>query len=102
MELREIYRYTGVLYGVNLVASFITFLVMIVISRAVSKEALGTYGLFQAYLLMAVYMSGFGVSSGIVKFVAGRHVDIKQIHTLLACVLSAMAVVFLLTGAVLI
>jgi O-antigen/teichoic acid export membrane protein len=102
MELREIYRYTGVLYGVNLVASFITFLVMIVISRAVSKESLGTYGLFQAYLLMAVYMSGFGISSGIVKFVAGRHVDIKQIHTLLAYVLSAMTVVFLLAGAVLI
>ncbi|HLQ24647.1 MAG TPA: oligosaccharide flippase family protein [Acidiferrobacterales bacterium] len=101
MELREIYRYTGVLYGVNLVASFITFLVMIVISRAISKEALGIYGLFQAYLFMSIYMSGFGISSGIVKFIAGRQVDIKQMHTLLAYVLSAMAAVFLSAGAIL-
>jgi O-antigen/teichoic acid export membrane protein len=102
MELKEIYRYTGMLYGVNLVSSFITFLVMIFITRVVSKGDLGIYGLFQAYIFISVYMSGLGVSSTIVKFVAQRHVDITQIHTLLACILAAMAVVLITAGTILI
>lgn len=102
MQLKEIYRYTGVLYGVNLVSSFITFLVMILITRAISKQDMGLYGMYQAYLLMCVYMSGFGVSSAIVKFVAQRHVPIEQIHTAVGRVLGLMLVVFLALGAILV
>lgn len=102
MDLKEIYRYTGLLYGANLVSSFITFLVLILITRAISKEGMGLYGLYQAYLLMCVYVSGLGVSSTIVRFVAQRRVPIAQIHTLIGRIWLAMAAVFLTAGGVLI
>lgn len=100
MKLKEVYRYTGTLYSVNLVASMVTFVVMILISRDISKEAMGAYGLFQAYFLLGAYFTGLGINQTIVKYVAERRVDPRCMHALLARVLGIMAGVFLVAGAV--
>lgn len=102
MKVREIYNYAGTLYAINLATSAITFLVMILMSRAISKEALGTYGLFQAYFLVGVFATGLGMSQGIVKYVAGGEVDVRQIHSLMAIVLAVLAAALISAGIVLI
>lgn len=102
MKIRELYSYAGTLYAVNLVASFITFVVTIVLSREVSKADMGAYGLFQAYFLLAVSASGgFSISRTIVKYVAERKVALLQIHTLIGLLVGAMLLLSLAVGAAL-
>lgn len=102
MQLKEVFRYTGTLYAVNLLASAVTFVVVIFISREISKEAMGAYGLFQAYFLAGAYFSGMGVSPTLVKYVAAREVDIRQIHSVLLQYLGAIAVVLIGAGSALV
>lgn len=103
MKIRELYNYAGTLYAVNLIASFITFVVMIVLSREVSKADMGAYGLFQAYFLLAVSASGgFSISRTVVKYVAERRVVLSQIHTLIALLLVAMLLLSLFVGSLLV
>jgi O-antigen/teichoic acid export membrane protein len=102
MKIREVYNYAGTLYAVNLIASFITFVVMIVLSREVSKADMGAYGLFQAYFLLAVSASGgFSISRTIVKYVAERKVPLSQIHTLIGLWVGGMLLLALLVGSLL-
>lgn len=99
MRIRDIYRYAGTLYAVNLAASGLTFVVMILVSRAISKEAMGTYSLFLAYFYILVAFSGFGISQSLVKHIAERRVDLRELHSLLAGVLTVMTVLFIGVGA---
>lgn len=101
MKPGDIYRYGGLLYGVNLLTSFVTFMVTILLARAITKEELGMYGLFQAYFVLAGAITSFGLSQSIVKFVAERSVDVREIHTLVGAVVGVMAVVLTLAGAAL-
>lgn len=99
MKIRELYNYAGTLYAVNLIASFITFVVMIVLSREVSKGDMGVYGLFQAYFLLAVSASGgFSFSRTVVKYVAERKVPVSQIHTLVGLWVGGMWLLASLVG----
>lgn len=98
MRLADIYRHGGLLYGVNLLTSFVTFVVMILVSRAVSKEELGMFALFQAYFVLSGGLTGLGVSQSVVKFVAGRAIDERQIHTLIAWILAILSGMLLLAG----
>ena len=98
MRIREIYHYAGTLYAANLAASGLTFVVMILTSRAISKEAMGAYGLFQAYFFIMVAFSGFGISQTLVKHIAERRVDLRELHTLLALALGAMSLFFFGAG----
>ena len=102
MQLKEVFRYTGTLYAVNLFASAVTFVVMIFISREISKEALGAYGLFQAYFLAGAYFSGLGISPTLVKYVAAREVDIREIHSLVFRYLGVAAAVLITAGIILV
>lgn len=102
MKLKDVYRYTGALYAANLFASGITFLVMIWLSREISKEALGAYGLFQAYFMLGAYATGLGVNQTLVKYVAERQVPLAEIHSFLATLIAGMSVLFIAAGAALI
>lgn len=102
MKLKDVYRYTGTLYAVNLLASGLTFLVMIWLSRQISKEALGAYGLFQAYFMLGAYVTGLGVNQTTVKYIAERKIPLTEIHSLLATVLTAMVAAFVGGGLLLI
>lgn len=102
MRIRDIYRYAGTLYAANLGASALTFAVMILVSRAISKEALGAYGLFQAYFFILVALSGFGISQSLVKHIAERRIDLRELHSLLAVALILMSIVFVGVGALLV
>ncbi|MHB1587177.1 MAG: lipopolysaccharide biosynthesis protein [Acidiferrobacteraceae bacterium] len=92
MKLREIYRYTGLLYGANIATSFITFLVTVLITRHISRSEFGMYGLFQAYFLLFAYTAGLGVSQTTVQFVAGRRLPLAQLHSLVGAALALISV----------
>ena len=93
MKLREIYGYTGVLYGANLLSSFVTFLVTIVVTRHVSRTEFGMYGMFQAYFLVFAYVFGLGISQATVKFVASGRLALAEVHSLLAWALGSIAII---------
>ncbi|HET9122200.1 MAG TPA: oligosaccharide flippase family protein, partial [Acidiferrobacteraceae bacterium] len=93
MKLREIYGYTGVLYGANLLSSFVTFLVTILVTRHISRTEFGMYGVFQAYFLVFAYVFGLGISQATVKFVASGRLALAEVHTLLLWALGAIAVI---------
>lgn len=92
MKLREIYRYTGLLYGANIVTSVITLLVTVMITRHMSRGEFGMYGIFQAYFLLFAYTAGLGISQTTVQFVAGRRLPLAQLHTLVAAALAIIGV----------
>lgn len=98
MKIKEVYRYTGTLYAVNLLASGLTFLVMVWLSRQITKEALGAYGLFQAYFMLGAYVTGFGISQTTVKYIAERKIPLTEIHRLLGTALIIMTLIFVATG----
>lgn len=102
MKLREIYGYTGLLYGANLATSFVTFLVTILLTRHIPMAEFGKYGVFQAYFLLFSYAAGLGISQTMVKFVASRRLHLAQLHTVAATALGLIALVCLGAGAVLI
>ncbi len=93
MTLKDIIRYAGTLYGANVAASLVTFGLTILISRDVSRAALGVYGLFQAYFLFGAYASSFGLAPATVKWVAGGQVDAGEF---LAYMLTRLALISLL------
>lgn len=102
MKIKDVYRYMGVLYGTNLITSGLTFLVMIWITRVVSKEALGTWALFQAYFFAGAYLTSFGLAHAITKAIAERRSDLREVHMLVASVLLGMLLLGGLAGAALI
>lgn len=99
--LRDIYRYTGLLYATNLVASAVTFFVTVWITREISKEAVGTYALFQTYFFAAGYFSGLGFGHPVVKYIAERRIELRQLHTFLAGFLVLMTLVTVPAGLIL-
>ncbi|MHB1950474.1 MAG: lipopolysaccharide biosynthesis protein [Acidiferrobacteraceae bacterium] len=92
MKLKEIYRYTGLLYTANIASSFVTFLVTILITRHISRAEFGMYGVFQAYFLLFAYTAGLGVSQTTVQFIAGRRLPLAQLHSLVGSALLLIGV----------
>lgn len=101
MRLKDVYRHTGLLYGVNLASSIVTFAIMILVTRWISKADMGSYGLFQAYFFVAAYATGLGVNQTLVKTIAERNTAPAQLHALLASVLGAIVLVCAVVGAAL-
>jgi len=101
MRLRDVYQHTGLLYGINLASSIVTFAIMILVTRWISKADMGSYGLFQAYFFVAAYATGLGVNQTLVKTIAERNASPAQVHALLASVLGVIGIVCMLAGAAL-
>ncbi|MHB1565349.1 MAG: lipopolysaccharide biosynthesis protein [Acidiferrobacter sp.] len=99
MTLREILRYTGTLYGANMLASLVTFAVTILISRDVTRTSLGMYGLFQAYFLFGSYATSAGLAPATVRWVASASIDDGEFLNFIAVRL-AIITAFLYCGSV--